>query len=69
MKGEIYCFPTDCELKPMKLASLQMESFLLESSLAFIELGLVFSSKTFSFWKKKKNKTQYSKEGNYIVKI
>ena len=41
-------------LKPMKLASLQMESFLLGKLLGLVELGLVFSSKIFLFLEKKK---------------
>lgn len=40
----------------MKLASLQMESFLLGKLLGLVELGLVFSSKTFLFLEKKKTK-------------
>lgn len=38
----------------MKLASLQMESFLLGKLLGLVELGLVFSSKIFLFLEKKK---------------
>lgn len=53
----------------MKLASLQMESFLLGKLLGLVELGLVFSSKTFLFLGKKKKtnkKTQYSKKKETI---
>ena len=42
----------------MKLASLQMESFLLGKLLGLVELGLVFSSKTFLFLGKKKKQTK-----------
>lgn len=48
----------------MKLASLQMESFLLGKLLGLVELGLVFSSKIFLFLEKKKR--QYSKKKETI---